>query len=196
MSARRRYGERAAYTPRLGPRLDPRHGQRVNPRRRQLRRTAFLIVLAGAFTAIMGGSAQSYWTATGTGSGSGTTGTSAAVSISPGSPAATLHPGGRTDVAVVIANPNLVAVSIASLTLDTARGSSGFAVDATHAGCVLSTLSYTTQTNAGAGWSVPARGGGADGTLSITLGAALAMDVNAVDACQGAIFTIYLTAGS
>ena len=48
------------------------------------------------------------------------------------------------------------------MTLD--RG--GFAVDAGHSGCTLGTLSYTTQTNGGSGWNVPAKVGAVNGTLA------------------------------
>jgi hypothetical protein len=161
-----------------------------------MRRTALLMALAAAFMAMMSGHALSYWTAAGSGSGSGTTGTTVAVTISPGTPSPTLHPGGRADVTLVVVNPNPAAVSITSLVLDTAQGAAGFAVDAAHTGCVLSALSFTTQINTGAGWSVPASTGGVDGTLPITLANALAMDADAANACQAAVFTIYLAAGS
>jgi hypothetical protein len=43
---------------------------------------------------------------------------------------------------------------------------------------------------------VPARVGTGDAALSITLPNALAMEVNAANACQGAVTTVYLAAGS
>jgi hypothetical protein len=161
-----------------------------------MRRTALLIALAAAFVAMMSGSAMSYWAAAGSGSGAGTTGTTVAVTISPGTPSPTLHPGGTADVTLVIVNSNPTVVSIASLVLDTAQSTAGFAVDVAHSGCVLSTLTFITQSNGGSGWSVPASTSGVDGTLPVTLANALAMDVNAANACQGAVFTIYLAASS
>jgi hypothetical protein len=42
---------------------------------------------------------------------------------------------------------------------------------------------------------VPAKSGAVNGVLPITLTSALAMSLSAVNACQGATFTVYLTAG-
>ena len=67
-------------------------------------------------------------------------------------------------------------------------------MDGGHSGCSVATLSYTTQTNGGAGWTVPARVGIVDGTLAITLSNALSMGAGAASACQGATFTVYLAA--
>jgi hypothetical protein len=57
-------------------------------------------------------------------------------------------------------------------------------------------LSFTTQTNLGAGWTVPGKVGAVNGSLSITLTAALAMSTAAANACQGATFTVFLAAGA
>jgi hypothetical protein len=118
------------------------------------------------------------------------------VTLGPGSPADGLRPSGQASVALVVSNPNASIVHIGRLALDTSQGTGGFAVDAGHAGCVLSTLTFTTQTNGGAGWDVPARVGAVNGTLGISLSDALAMGANASNACQGATFTVYLVAGS
>jgi hypothetical protein len=64
-------------------------------------------------------------------------------------------------------------------------------VDAAHPGCVVSTLSFTTQTNGGAGWTVPG-----NGSLPLTLASALSMSTSAANACQGATFTVYLKVAS
>lgn len=137
-----------------------------------------------------GGIAQAYWRGSGSGAGSATTGTALAVTLSPGTPAASLYPGGQANVALSVSNPNASPVRIGSLALDTGRGTLGFAVDAGHSGCATSTLSFTTQTNGVSGWTVTA-----NGTLSVTLTNALTMGVGAANACQGASFTIYLAAG-
>jgi hypothetical protein len=144
----------------------------------------------------LGGAALAHWSAAGTGSGSARTGTATAVTLTPGTPSRTLFPGGRGDVTLVVTNPNTIVVSIGALSLDATQGSDGFSVDAGHAGCAVSSLTYTTQTNGGAGWTVPAAAGGADGTLAVTLPVALAMSDDAANACQGADFAIYLKAGS
>ena len=149
-----------------------------------------LVVLAVA------GVASAFWRGSGSGSGAGATGTTAAVTLSPGTPTAALYPGGQADVVLTVSNPNRSAVFVGSLALDAGQGSGGFAVDAAHSGCAVSALTYTTRTNGGAGWTVPAKVGAVDGMLSVTLPNALAMDINAANACQGAGTTVYLAAGS
>jgi hypothetical protein len=153
--------------------------------------TSVLVVLALAGA----GAASAFWRGSGTGAGSGSAGTTLPVTLSPGSPTATLFPGGLTDVVLTVTNPNPYSVRLGSLALDTGQGTGGFAVDAGHAGCSLSTLSFTTQTNGGAGWTVPGRVGAVDGTVSVTLANALAMGTGAANACQGASYTVYLAAG-
>jgi hypothetical protein len=106
-----------------------------------------------------------------------------------------LFPGGVTNVVLTVSNPNPYSVRIGSLALDTGQGTGGFAVDAGHAGCAVSTLTFTTQTNGGAGWTVTGRLGAVDGTLSVNLPNALAMGSGAANACQGASYTVYLAAG-
>jgi hypothetical protein len=56
-------------------------------------------------------------------------------------------------------------------------------------------LSFTTATNNGAGWTVPAKSGSVNGTLTVALPNGLAMNAAAANACQGATITVYLTAG-
>jgi hypothetical protein len=85
-------------------------------------------------------------------------------------------------------------MAVLSFALDPSQGTGGFSVDAGHAGCAVATLTFTTQTNGGAGWTVPGRIGAVDGTLAVTLTQALAMGSSAEAACQGASFTIYLMA--
>lgn len=160
-------------------------------RRRLILLAALLIVLGIP----VGGIAWSYWTAGGSGTGSGVNGTLAALSLSPGSPAAGLYPGGSTDVVLTATNSNTSIVKIGSLLLDTTQGTAGFAVDGSHSGCSVAALGFTTQNNGGAGWSVPAKVGAVDGTLAITLTNALTMTTGAASACQGATFTVYLVAG-
>ena len=150
-----------------------------------------LVVLAVS----VGGIAYAYWSGPGNGDGSATTGTTVAMTLSPGTAAATLFPGGQADVVLTVSNPNTSPAYLGSLALDTAQGTAGFAVDAGHLGCALSTLSFTTQTNGGAGWTVPAKAVAVDGTLPVTLTNALAMSMDAATACQGASFTVYLAAG-
>lgn len=159
------------------------------PRRMPL--AVLLVILALP----VGGAANAFWSASGSGAGSGASGTTVAVTLSAGTPAATLYPGGTANVVLTVSNPNASPVRLGSLALDTVQGTGGFAVDAGHSGCAVATLSFTTATNGGAGWTVPGKVGAVDGTLSITLTNALAMGVGAADACQGASFTVYLAAG-
>lgn len=157
-------------------------------------RTLPVAVLAVAAVAV-GGTASAYWGGSGDGTGTGTTGTAAAVTLTPGTPAASLYPGEQASVVLTMSNPNPSAVRIGSLVLDTGQGTGGYAVDAGHAGCGVAVLSFAPQTNGGAGWDVPAKVGGVDGTLSVTLTRALGMSVDGANACQGASFTVYLAAG-
>jgi hypothetical protein len=140
-------------------------------------------------------SALGFWKATGTGSASGGTAGALTVSFSAGSPGGRLRPGGSTDVALRIENPNPYGIRVTSLVLDGGQGSGGFDVDGSHGGCGLSALSFTAQTNGGAGWSVGPRVGSTDGSLNVDLPNALAMATSAAAACQGASFTVHLVAG-
>ena len=158
--------------------------------RRRVLRSALVVILAMA----VGGLAYAVWTNAGSGTGSGTTGTTVAVTLSPGTPSAALYPGGQANVVLTVTNPNAAAVHIASLALATGQGTGGFAVDAGHSGCAVSTLSFSTQTNGGVGWTVPGKVGAVNGTLPVTLANTLAMGTNAANACQAASFTVYLTA--
>jgi hypothetical protein len=159
------------------------------PRRMLL--ASLLVILALP----VGDAAYGYWRGSGSGAGSATAGTTLAVTLSPGTPTADLYPGGVANVVLTVSNPNAYAVQIGSLSLDSGQGTGGLAVDAGHSGCAVSTLSFTTQTNGGAGWSIAARVGAVNGMLSVTLTNALAMAVGAANACQGTSSTVYLVAG-
>ncbi len=145
--------------------------------------------------ALSGGAALAFWTAVGQGSGAAATGTAQPLVIAAGSPSARLHPGGQADVALTISNPNPFPARVPSLALDTGSGTGGFAVDAAHSGCGLSTLSFTTQANGGAGWTVPARVGVTNGQLVLSTTGSVAMDLAAADSCQGATFTVFVKVG-
>jgi hypothetical protein len=147
-----------------------------------------VVALGGA------GVAYAYWTGGGSGAGVGTAATTTPLTISSVTPTGTLFPGGKTDVSLTITNPNSARVHISSLALDTTQGTAGFSVDSGHTGCTLSTLTFTNQTNGGAGWTVAGKVGSTSGSLSVTLPTALAMSTGAANACQGATFTIYLVA--
>ena len=145
-----------------------------------------LVTVGGA------GVAYAYWTAGGSGTGFGASGTTTPITLSSGTPTATLLPGGQTGVILTMTNPNTAAVKISSLALDTTQGTGGFSVDSGHSGCTLSTLSFATQTNGGAGWTVPGKVGSTNGTLAVTMTNSLSMSTSAANACQGATFTVFL----
>lgn len=155
---------------------------------------AFIAALA-ILAVPVGGIAYAFWSGTGVGAGAGTSATTVALTLSPASPSAALYPGGQSNVVLTATNTNDSIVHISSLSLNTTQGTGGFSVDAGHSGCSVAALSFTTQTNGGSGWDVPARVGAVNGTLPITLTNALAMTAAAADACQGATFTVYLVAG-
>ncbi len=135
----------------------------------------------------IGGTAVAMWTTGGTGTGYADTDTAEEVTITPGTTSAQLYPGGSANVMLSLSNPNAYSVTVTSLSLDTSQGTSGFDVDGGHLGCTpLSVLSYTTQTNGGVGWVVPA------GSSTLTLTNALSMTTAAANACQGADFTVYV----
>jgi hypothetical protein len=153
---------------------------------RKHKRTAVVLVATALLVAVAG-AAFAYWTTSGGGSAAATTGGTAALTLSPATPTAELYPGGQAAVVTTVANPNAAIVRIGSLALDPSQGTGGFAVDAAHSGCAVSTLGFTTQTNGGAGWTVPAHG-----SLPLTLTGAVSMSASAANACQGATFTVYL----
>jgi hypothetical protein len=156
---------------------------------------AIVIVIAVVIVGIGGaGVAYAYWSAGGSGSGAGATGTTVPLTLSSGTPSAGLLPGASSDVVLTITNTNTSSVKVTSLALDTTQGTGGFSVDSGHSGCALTALSFGTQTNGGAGWTVPGKVGAVNGTLTVTLSSALAMSVSAANACQGATFTVYLVA--
>jgi hypothetical protein len=153
------------------------------------------VTIAGA-ALVLAASALAFFTSAGSGSGSTSTPAAQAVTLTAGTPTAQLYPGGVAGVAVSVSNPNLFALRLVSLSLDTAAGTSGFDVDAGHAGCDPAVLSFTTQTNAGAGWTIPPKVGATNGVLAIDLSSALAMSTSAANACQGASFLVHLSVGS
>lgn len=152
---------------------------------RRLLAAALLVVLAVP----VGGVAHAYWTGSVSGAGSATTGTTVAMTLSQGAPTTFLYPGGQADVALTVTNPNSSDVNIGSFALDPRQGTNGFSAT----GCTVAeaTLSFT---GSSVGWTVPAKVGALDGTLPVTLTNSLAMSVDAANACQGAIFTVYLKA--
>ena len=132
--------------------------------------------------------ALAFWQAGGTGAGQAAAlAGPSAVTITGGTAAQSLLPTGAPsgDVSARLTNPNPFSVRIRSLALDTAQGNSGFSTNAV--GCALS---FATQDNAGAGWTVPA-----GGTLTLSLADSMTMGTGAATACQGRTFSVYMRAG-
>jgi hypothetical protein len=69
-------------------------------------------------------------------------------------------------------------------------------VDGGHSACNTgASVSVTSpQDNSGAGWDVPAKSGAVNGSLNLDLANAISMSNAANDSCQGATFTVALTA--
>lgn len=155
-------------------------------RRARTWRRGIPVVIAVAALAVAG-VATAYWAGGGGGTGAASTGTTQPLTLSPATPVAELHPGGTSSVRLTVTNPNTSPAQVDAFALDTTQGTGGFAVDAGHSGCGLASLSFTTASNGGAGWTIP----GGD-TLTLTLTDRLAMQTTAADACQGATFTVHL----
>jgi hypothetical protein len=129
------------------------------------------------------------WTLGGGGEGTASAETVASVTLTPGTAITDLYPGSSGDVALSIANDNPYRAHIGSLVLDTSRGTNGFSVSGGQPGCDPAVVSYTTQSNGGAGWFVPA-----GSTLDLDLTDAVDLGIGAASECQGAAFIVYLVA--
>jgi hypothetical protein len=166
--------------------------KRVKNMRRRWKVAAVVAVATLAATT----ASFAYFVAAGSGSTSASVASPDDVTITPGTAAGQLYPGGSGDVVATISNPNPFSVRINSLVLDTSSPNpTGFSVDSGHPSCVNTGLSYTTQTDGGAGWTVPAQVGSVPGTLDVTVTGALQMAANADNGCQGATFSVYLKTG-
>lgn len=158
-------------------------------------RARLVAIAVAAIVAGGAGAAYAFWSSAGGGTGGADSGAVQPVTLSAGIPGSPLYPGAQVAVELTITNPNEGAVRIGSIALDTGQGTGGFDVDAGHAACDLSALEFSTQTNGGAGWDLPPQVGGTDGTLDVSLPAALSMATSAGNECQGATFTVFLEVG-
>lgn len=150
-----------------------------------------LVVLLATAIVLVAGVATAYWRTSGAGAGAAATPSPSALTLAPATPTAQLYPGGQASVVLTVSNPNPGPIRVGSLALATGQGTGGFAVDGAHSGCGLAALSFTTQTNGGAGWTVPG-----SSAVAVTLTNALSMATSAANACQGASFTVFLTAAA
>ena len=148
----------------------------LNTRRKRITAAVIVVIAASAI-----GIAIAAWTTGGSGSGQAHAGSAAALTISAGTPSSNLYPNGSADVAATINNPNPYKVHVSSIALGAVT------VDAGHSGCNVSSISVTTPQTAG--WDLAA-----SGSLNVDLANAISMDNTANDSCQGATFTVALTA--
>lgn len=166
-------------------------------RRPRTKRTtaALTFVLAALVLAAAG---LAYFATTGSGSGSAQLANVQSLSVSPTAvTGSALYPGGSSDVAATVHNPNSFSVHVHAFALDTGGPSDGIANDAP--GCTSG--GNTGSSSSSVTFSGPVTNGGGDfvfppGDTTLTLPNALAMSTTAENACQGATFTVYLQAAS
>jgi hypothetical protein len=149
------------------------------------------LLLAVAVGTIVTPSALAYWRGISSGSAATTLPAPIALTLTVGTPMTTLVPGASSDVALFLGNPNS---SVVHVTTIAAAATTPIAVDAAHSGCTVASLSFSSQTNGGLGWNVPAKVGTTDGALSVDLASAISMTSSAPNACQGATITLSLIA--
>ncbi|WP_144876076.1 hypothetical protein [Microbacterium sp. 1.5R] len=160
-------------------------------KKRHIRRLTAITILTLVLVSA-GGAAFAHFRGVGAGSAAASTGSaSTSLTLAPGAASNDLYPGGAGTVTTVVTNPGDALVRLPSLQLDTAQGNSGFTVGDGISSCPVSAFSFATQTNGGAGWTVPARG-----SVSITLPASVTLAASAPNGCQGAAVVVYLKAGS
>ena len=149
----------------------------VNTKKKRIIAAVIGVIAASAI-----GVAIAAWTTGGTGNGAAQAGTAASLTIGIGAPTSSLYPNGSADVAATITNPNPYNVHVSSIALG--------AVTPSPIACNATSISVTSpQTNGTTGWEVPA-----NGNLNVDLANAISMDNTANDSCQGATFSVVLTA--
>lgn len=143
------------------------------------------LAIALTSLAVFAGAALGFWTAAGDGAGSAGSASVDPVTITAAATTQSLLPTGAAtgDVDATITNPNAFPVHVPQLALDTTQGDAGFDDGG------LCALSYATQDNGGAGWTIPA-----GGSVTVSLTDSMAMGTAAANSCQGQTFTVYLRA--
>jgi hypothetical protein len=147
-----------------------------------MRRRTLTMTLIAAL--LICASALAYLRTEGSGTATGNVTATRTVTISGGSSTETLLPSASAtgDVVATVKNTSTSRLHINSLVLDTSRGTAGYSANA--AGCAVS---YATQSNGGAGWTVAP-----DATSAVDLTSSVTMGTGAPSTCQGQTFTIYL----
>jgi hypothetical protein len=144
-----------------------------------------VLLIAGSVIGV----ALAAWTTGGSGSGQAQAGSAASMTISAGTPSSSLYPTASADIAATISNPNPYKVHVGSIALGAVT------VDGGHSSCNTASVTVTSpQDNSGAGWDVPAKSGVVNGSLNVDLANAISMSNAANDSCQGATFTVALSA--
>jgi len=153
-------------------------------------RTTFSRVLSIAvlvFLLASGGTAYAYFTgALRSANGSAATGTMQTVTVSAivggDAPSSKLYPGGpSTDVILRVNNPNSYSVKLYSI-----AGNGTITADGSHSGCTTTGVTFSPP--ASPNLTVPA------GSSLLHLNSAASMSTASLNACQGATFTIPVTA--
>ena len=156
---------------------------------------ATIAMIVAIVVVIVGGAgvAYAYWSAGGSGTGFGANGTTTPLTLSSGTPTGTLLPGGQTDVRPHHDQPEHRA---REALLARARHHPGHQrlqrrrrAHRLHASAPCRSPPRPTAARAG---PFPARSVPSTARLSVTLTNALSMSLSAVNACQGATFTVYL----
>jgi hypothetical protein len=159
-----------------------KHPWHPRTRGRTRRRRALVIVPVVCVAASMVGfGAAAYWTHNGNGSSTGHIGTMTAATLTLATEATALYPGGAADLTVTVANPNDFSVVLSGVAVDP-----GSAISSSDAGCdgptYVSVVPGTLPTTVIA----------ANSSEQFVLTDAARLSVSAVQACQGATFTIPL----
>lgn len=140
-------------------------------------------VLAVLFLALLSGSvAVASWLVDGTGPGAAKASTVVELTVSAGTPTASLYPGATGDLAARVSNPNPFPVTLTGATFGavTVTPLSGQT-------CTVDDVAVSGPVSL-SGITVPANSGAA-----VTVPGALTMLSTAADGCQGATFTVQVT---
>ena len=146
------------------------------------RRTAAVALVA---TLVGAGAAFAYFSTAGSGDGAASVTTAAPLTIASATPTGDLYPGGTTDVALSLANPNDFPLHVDALR--STRASARTASRLTRGTRLRQPRSHLRRECRGRGLGRRRERG-----ARARLAGAIAMGPEADDACQGATFTVYL----
>ena len=147
------------------------------------RRKIAVVFVAGIVGMIVTAVAFAAWTANGTGSAESKAKSAQALTINTVTATADLYPTGTANLQYTVTNPNDYKVNI-----NLVEPNGAITVDAGHSGCNVASVTLTAASYA---QNFDVNGAGAT-SASQTLTGAVQMSNAALDACQGATFTIPL----